>query len=195
MSVHGGNRLGANSLLDTLVFGRRSGAHAADSVKGEASTAGGEQFLAAEQERIRALLGRPYKGETHARLRLELGTLMDEKVGVFRDDAGLRGALDKIHELQRRYESLSVQDKGRIYNQALTFALEVGFMLDCAEATVVSAIDRTESRGAQSRTDYPKRDDVNWLKHILVTRTADGQPQLSYLPVTITQWPPQERTY
>jgi succinate dehydrogenase / fumarate reductase flavoprotein subunit len=90
-----------------------------------------------------------------------------------------------------------VQDKGRIYNQALTSVLELEFLLDCAEATVLGAIERKESRGAQSRTDYPKRDDANWLKHILVTRGPQGdqEPKISYQPVTITKWQPMERTY
>jgi succinate dehydrogenase / fumarate reductase flavoprotein subunit len=197
VSVHGGNRLGANSLLDTLVFGRRSGAHAAGYVKNVTPTKAGEEFLQAEQARIRALLDRPYKGETHARLRLELGVSMDENVGVFRDEAGLTKQLGKIRELRERYGSVAVQDKGRVYNQALTSALELGYLLDCAEATVLGAIERRESRGAQSRTDYPKRDDANWLKHILVTRgaEADQAPSVSYQPVTITKWQPMERTY
>jgi len=195
VSVHGGNRLGANSLLDTLVFGRRSGAHAASYVKTASTTTAGEDFLESERQRVGALLDRPYAGQTYARLRLELAMKMDEKVGVYRDQAGLNDALATIRDLEQRYQSLSVQDKGRIYNQALTFALEVGFMLDCAEATVLSALERTESRGAQSRTDFPQRDDANWLKHVLVARTPDGEPKISYQPVTITQWTPKERTY
>jgi len=195
VSVHGGNRLGANSLLDTLVFGRRCGIHAANYIQDVAPTKAGEDFLAAEQQRLRGLLDRPYKGETTARLRLELGTMMDEKVGVFRDAAGLQSALDEVHALQRRYGSVAVQDKGRVYNQALTATLELGYMLDCAEATVLSAMDRKESRGAQARTDYPKRDDANWLKHILVTRSPGAEPVISYRPVVITQWEPKERTY
>lgn len=197
VSVHGGNRLGANSLLDTLVFGRRSGAHAASYVKGVAATAAGEDFLKSEQSRIRSLMDRPYKGETHARLRLELGVSMDAKVGVFRDEAGLEEELATIRDIRRRFGSVAVQDKGRVYNQSLTAALELGFMIDCAEATVIGAIQRKESRGAQSRTDYPKRDDANWLKHILVSRPpgADQEPVVSYQPVTITQWQPMERTY
>ena len=195
VSVHGGNRLGANSLLDTLVFGRRSGAHAAGYVKGVKPTSAGEDFLKSEQERIRAILDRPYQGETHARLRLEMGTSMDEKVGVYRDDAGLREAAAMVASLRQRYEKVAVQDKGRVYNQALLFALELGYMLDCAEATVLSAIERTESRGAQARKDFPARDDANWLKHILVTRVPGAAPKISYQPVTITKWEPKERTY
>jgi len=195
VSVHGGNRLGANSLLDTLVFGRRSGAHAANYVKTAAPTAAGEDFLGSEQRRVRELLDRPYAGQTYARLRLELATKMDERVGVYRDEAGLNDALATIRDLERRYQTLSVQDKGRVYNQALTFALEVGYMLDCAEATVVSALERTESRGAHARTDFSQRDDANWLKHVLITRRPSEEPAISYQPVTITQWPPKERTY
>jgi len=133
---------------------------------------------------------RPYVGETHARLRLELGSLMDEKVGVFRDAAGLEQALAQLQLLRRRYGNVSVGDKGRIFNQALTFVLEVGFLLDCAEPTVRSAITRQESRGAQSRTDYPQRNDAKWLKHVVVR-----EGNIDFAPVTITKWAPQERKY
>jgi succinate dehydrogenase / fumarate reductase flavoprotein subunit len=195
VSVHGGNRLGANSLLDTLVFGRRSGQASSAYVKTVAATSSGEEFLASEQRRIAALMTRPYAGETHARLRLELGMLMDAKVGVYRDEAGLQEALAGVQQLKQRYQSVAVGDKSRVYNQALTFVLELGYMLDCAEATVQGAITRKESRGAQSRTDYPQRNDADWLKHV-VLRYQDGQPpSIDYLPVTITKWPPQERTY
>jgi succinate dehydrogenase / fumarate reductase flavoprotein subunit len=195
VSVHGGNRLGANSLLDTLVFGRRSGRVSSEYVKALPSISSGDEFLAAEQRRIAALMTRPYAGETHARLRLELGTLMDAKVGVYRDAAGLAEALAGVQQLKQRYQSVAVGDKSRVYNQALTFVLELGYMLDCAEATVNGAITRTESRGAQSRTDYPQRNDAEWLKHV-VLHYQDGQPPaIEYLPVTITRWPPQERTY
>jgi len=196
VSVHGGNRLGANSLLDTIVFGRHCGKAAAAYVRGLAAAKGGEELLRSEQARLKELLARPYTGETHAGLRLELATAMDQKVGVYREQAGLQAALHKVRELRKRYDNVAVGDKGRIFNQALTFALEVGFLLDCAESVVLSAIDRKESRGAQARTDYPERNDAEWLKHIVLAyRGPSAEPALSYQPVTITKWKPEARTY
>jgi succinate dehydrogenase / fumarate reductase, flavoprotein subunit len=195
VSVHGGNRLGANSLLDTIVFGRRSGKHAAGYVKSVPDSKGGEQLLRSEQKRIADLLARPYTGETHARLRLELATLMDKYVGVYRDEAGLNEALVKHQDIKKRYGTVAVGDKGRVYNQALTFALELGFMIDVAETTIRSALVRKESRGAQSRTDYPTRNDAEWLKHILVHYRGNAAPEITYQPVTITKWKPEARTY
>lgn len=194
VSVHGGNRLGANSLLDTLVFGRRSGSAASTYVKSVANTAAGEDYLLSEQRRVQALLDRPYVGETHARLRLDLGTMMDKHVGVYRDAAGLDAALASLRGFQARYDKVAVGDKGRTFNQALTFVLELGCMLDCAETTIVSAQTRKESRGAQSRTDFPERDDANWLKHVVVMR-RDDKPEVSFSPVTITKWQPEVRKY
>ena len=101
----------------------------------------------------------------------------------------------KVQELKGRYERVAVGDKGRVFNQALTFVLELGFMLDCAETIVRSAIIRKESRGAQSRTDYPDRNDAEWLKHILVHYRAGREPEITYVPVTITQWKPEARSY
>lgn len=195
VSVHGGNRLGANSLLDTIVFGRRSGKVAAEYVKRLARPTGGDEVLKGEQERIKELLARPYTGETHAHLRLELATMMDKYVGVYREEVGLQTALTKLGELKKRYENVSVSDKGRVFNQALQFALELGFMLDCAETIVRGAILRKESRGAQARTDYPERNDQEWLKHILIKYREGAEPEISYLPVTITQWKPEARSY
>ncbi len=195
VSVHGGNRLGANSLLDTLVFGRRSGRAAAAFAAKAKPLASGEDFLASEVERIKALLARPYSGETHARIRLELGTMMDKYVGVYRDEAGLNEALRQLGDLRARYERVAVGDKSRVFNQALTFVIELGYMLDCADATIRSAIVRTESRGAQSRTDYPQRNDAEWLKHVVIRQRAGTEPAIDFSPVTITKWPPKERTY
>jgi succinate dehydrogenase / fumarate reductase flavoprotein subunit len=195
VSVHGGNRLGANSLLDTLVFGRRSGKASAAYAREIRRPTGGEALLASEHARIAELLARPYRGETHARIRLDLGTLLDAKVGVYRDEAGLREAATQLGELRRRYDSVAVGDKSRVFNQALTFVLELGCLLDCAEAVIRSALVRTESRGAHARTDFPQRDDERWLRHIVVTYRGGGEPELSYLPVTITRWKPEARAY
>jgi succinate dehydrogenase / fumarate reductase flavoprotein subunit len=195
VSVHGGNRLGANSLLDTIVFGRRAGSAAARYAKNITAPAGGETLLASEQRRIKELLARPYAGEPHARLRLELATAMDQYAGVYRDEAGLRMALEKIAELRLRYERVAVGDKGGVFNQALEFVLELEYMLDCAETIARDALERRESRGAHARTDYPERNDAEWLKHTLLTYRAGAEPEISYLPVTITRWPPEVRTY
>jgi succinate dehydrogenase / fumarate reductase flavoprotein subunit len=193
--VHGGNRLGANSLLDTIVFGRRSGKAASEYVRSVSAHAGGDPLLRSEQNRIRELLARPYTGETHARLRLELATTMDKHVGVYRNEAGLQSALETVRALKKRYERVAVGDKGRVFNQALQFALELGFMLDCAETIVRDAIVRKESRGAHAHNEYPERNDRDWLKHTLLTYRPDGEPELSYVPVTITRWQPEARSY
>ena len=101
----------------------------------------------------------------------------------------------KIKGFRQRYETIAVGDKGRVFNQALTFSLELGYLLDCGETIIRSALVRTESRGAHTRVDFPERNDKEWLKHILLTRHGEGEPELSYLPVTITRWQPEVRSY
>ena len=195
VSVHGGNRLGANSLLDTIVFGRRSGKASAEYAKQTAPSTGGEDLLKSEQQRLADLLDRPYTGDTNAGLRLDLAVMMDKLVGLYRDEAGLKEAITKIGEFKERFKTVAVGDKSRIFNQALTFNLELGYMLDCGDAIARSALLRTESRGAHTRTDFPERNDAEWLKHILLTRHGDAEPEVSYLPVTITKWQPEVRSY
>ena len=195
VSVHGGNRLGANSLLDTIVFGRRSGKASALYAKDTSPSTGGEDLLRSEQQRLAELLARPYTGETNAGLRLELATMMDKLVGLYRDEAGLREAIEKIQGFKQRYETVAVGDKSRIFNQALTFSLELGYLLDCGETIARSALIRHESRGAHTRTDFPERNDAEWLKHILLTRRGESEPEVSSVPVTITRWKPEVRTY
>jgi succinate dehydrogenase / fumarate reductase flavoprotein subunit len=196
VSVHGGNRLGANSLLDTLVFGRRSGAHAAERARETVLNPPSAALLAEEEEQITTLIGREQgSGRRISELKAELGETMDRHVAVFRNADGLNQALEVVKRLKEEYKRVAIDDRGRIFNQDLLAAIELGFMLDTAEATVVSAIHRTESRGAHFRTDFPERDDENWLKHILVTLGPDGEQHISYSPVTITQWQPEVRSY
>jgi succinate dehydrogenase / fumarate reductase flavoprotein subunit len=195
VSVHGGNRLGANSLLDTIIFGRRSGRASAGYAKDTPASTGGEDLLSSEQQRLQDLLGRPYTGETCAGLRLELATMMDAKVGLYRSDAGLHEALEALQGYRKRYHNVAVGDKGRVFNQALTFVLELGFLLDCGEAIIRDAIIRKESRGAHTHVDYPERNDTEWLKHTLLKFRGELEPEVSHVPVTITRWKPEVRTY
>ena len=195
VSVHGGNRLGANSLLDTLIFGRRSGVDAADRAKGREQTHVPHTALHEEEARIAEIVGRENgSGRRVSEIRRELGDTMDRHVAVFRDAEGLNTALETVKRLEEEWKSCYIDDKGSVFNQDILGAVELGYMLDCAEATCVGAIHRTESRGAQFRTDFPERNDEEWLKHIDLTRADDG-PEISYSDVTITQWEPQERTY
>jgi succinate dehydrogenase / fumarate reductase, flavoprotein subunit len=194
VSVHGGNRLGANSLLDTLVFGRRSGVHAAQVARAVAEPEISWTVVSDEERHIRELLGRTKDGRRVSELKAELGHTMDKYVAVFRDEAGLQEALEVVNRLQEEAKNVWVDDKGTVFNQDVLGALELDFMLDNAEAIVLGAIERKESRGAQFRTDYPERNDEEWLKHIVITR-ENGSPNLSYAPVTITKWQPEERRY
>jgi succinate dehydrogenase / fumarate reductase flavoprotein subunit len=195
VSVHGGNRLGANSLLDTLIFGRRSGEHAA----ARASTkplpdVDSDPQLRAEEERIEAIISRPREGRRVSEIKHELGELMNREAAVFRDQQGLERAKETIARLKEETDRAWIDDRGTVFNQDVLGAIELGFMVDCAEATVLAALERKESRGAQFRTDFPERDDEQWLKHIDISLNGAG-PAVSYSPVTITQWQPEERKY
>jgi succinate dehydrogenase / fumarate reductase flavoprotein subunit len=195
VSVHGGNRLGANSLLDTLIFGRRSGEHAAARAKATAMPQVSDARLRDDMAMIDAIIARPHRGRRISEIREELGTTMNTEVAVYRDAAGLDRALEVVRRLKEESDRCYVDDRGTVFNQDVLGAIELGYMLDCAETIVVGAIERKESRGAQFRTDFPKRDDENWLKHIVIAPDADGAPAVSYSPVTITQWQPEERKY
>jgi len=195
VSVHGGNRLGANSLLDTLIFGRRSGEDAAR----RAAAMGPVKLdtraqLRADAERIDAIIARPHEGRRVSEIKAELGETMNKHAAVFRDEPGLTEALEIVGRLREEAQKAWIDDRGTVFNQDVLGALELGFLLDCAETTVVAALERKESRGAQFRTDFPERKDEEWLKHIDVSRGEDG-PVVSYSPVTITQWQPEERRY
>ncbi|HVA85139.1 MAG TPA: succinate dehydrogenase flavoprotein subunit [Candidatus Saccharimonadales bacterium] len=193
VSVHGANRLGTNSLVDLLVFGRRAGRQMARDVKGldlPILPPNVEEPVRAELRAIRDRQG----GESAAQIRTELASVMMDDVGVYRDGGTISAAIDKVRELKERYARVGVQDKGRIFNTDLLEAREVGYLLDCAETAAVSALARTESRGAHAREDFPNRDDEHFLAHTLAYRTA-GRPELRYKPVTITRFAPKPRSY
>lgn len=193
VSIHGANRLGGNSLLETVVFGKLAGANAAEYVEKASSVSFPEDALKAEQERIETLLDRK-DGVKAFEIKRALGSTLFDKVGIFRHKRDLETAMRNVASLKRQYENVAVSDPSRKFNTSLIETLEVGFELDLAEVIVACALARSESRGAHYRTDYPKRDDAKWLKHSLAVRTAEG-PLISYKPVTITRFKPEERGY
>jgi succinate dehydrogenase / fumarate reductase flavoprotein subunit len=196
VSVHGGNRLGANSLLDTLIFGRRAGQHAARRATSMTMPAGpSTSRLSDEEGWIDGIVGRDRGGRRVSEIRDELGTTMNRHCAVFRDEAGLREALEVVKRLQEEAAKAYVDDRGTVFNQDVLGAIELGYMLDCSEAIVMAALERKESRGAQFRTDFPERNDDDWLKHITISQNGAREPEIGYSPVTITQWQPEERKY
>jgi succinate dehydrogenase / fumarate reductase flavoprotein subunit len=195
VSVHGGNRLGANSLLDTLIFGRRSGEHAAARAATMAMPHVSEDHRHADAKWIDAIIAREKTGRRVSEIKEELGVTMNQYVAVFRDAEGLDKALEVVRRLKEEAATSYIDDRGTVFNQDVLGAIELGYMLDCSETIVLSAIDRTESRGAQFRTDFPERNDDEWIKHINTSMNADGEPEISYSPVTMTQWEPEARTY
>ncbi|MGQ0549729.1 MAG: succinate dehydrogenase/fumarate reductase flavoprotein subunit, partial [Armatimonadota bacterium] len=194
VSVHGANRLGTNSLVDILVFGRRAGRHMAGYVREADLVRAGSNPDSTVAADIKALLTRT-EGGAVAPIRDALQQEMMDNASVFRTASGLRHALHTIGALKERYRRAKIDDHGRRFNTDLLEALELGFMLDLAEATVASALNRTESRGAHSREDFPQRDDANWLKHTLISRQPDGRLEFRYKPVVITRFQPKERKY
>jgi succinate dehydrogenase / fumarate reductase flavoprotein subunit len=196
VSVHGGNRLGANSLLDTLIFGRRAGEHAAERAKRVETGRPSKAVLADAEREITEIMGRERgSGRRISEIRMELGETMDKYVAVFRDEQGITTALDIVRRLKEEAKTAYIDDHSSVFNQDVLGALELGYMLDCAECACVGALHRAESRGAQFRTDYPERNDDEWLKHIDLRLGEGGEPDISYSEVTITEWQPMERTY
>ena len=195
VSVHGGNRLGANSLLDTLIFGRRSGEHAAKRAIQMPMPSAPASHIADADAEVAAILARPREGRRIGAIKHELGETMNKYVAVFRDADGLAEALEIVLRLREEAAKAPVDDHGSVFNQDVIAAIELGYMLDCAEAIVLAAQERKESRGAQFRIDFPARNDQQWLKHIDITVNGSDLPNISYSPVTITRWQPEERTY
>ena len=195
VSVHGANRLGTNSLLDILVFGRRAGRSMAADIAAAGGTLPSLATDAAEPVRAELEGMRTRRrGDRPAHIRGELQAAMMELAGVFRTRDGLVEMVSCLRELQHRYRSVRCEDDGRVFNTDLLEARELGYLLDCAEATVHSALARQESRGGHFREDFPERNDDQWLRHSLAYQ-AEGGPRLSYKPVTITRFEPKPRTY
>jgi succinate dehydrogenase / fumarate reductase flavoprotein subunit len=194
LSVHGANRLGGNSTADCLAFGSVAGEEAAKYALSNIFRELPRSKILAEEGRVFDEVLGSEGNERVPVLRDEMRHIMKEKAWIFRRGDELQSALKEIRQLKERFKNIKIEDKGRPFNTGLVAALQLDFTLDLAEITVISAIARTESRGAHSRPDYPKRDDENWLKHTLAYQTKDG-PRLEYIPVTIPKWPPFVRAY
>ena len=197
VSINGANRLGSNSLPECLVFGARAGRAAAEFAS-RRGAANGAVLAQADDEQKR--LAQQYLRQTggHERIsviREEMQETIEKGAGIYREKASLTAAAGKLRELQNRFEKVGLDDHSHTFNTELISALELGFMLDVAESIVACALQRTESRGAHQRTDFPARDDQKFLAHSLVRRNSDGSLRVEYSPVKITRWPPGERVY
>jgi len=197
VSINGANRLGSNSLTECLVFGARAGRDAAEFASVQRMP--GRHLLAqAADEESRLddqFLNKTGGRERIATIREEMQKTMEQSAGIYRSGESLEKGAQKLRELQERFLDVGLDDHSRTFNTELVAALELGSMLDVAEAMIQCALHRTESRGAHQRTDFPARDDQKFLAHSLVARQEDGVPVVNYLPVTITRWPPAERVY
>jgi len=194
VSVHGANRLGTNSLLDIVVFGKRGGAAMA-AFAAATDLPPLPDGVADDVVRRVDVMKSGSGSEKVGAVRADLQAAMTEKAFVFRSEDLLAGALSAVGDLQARYQEVTIDDKGPTFNYDLTEALELGYLLDLAEASVVSARARTESRGAHFRTDHPTRDDEHWMRHTLAARQEDGNVVLSYKPVVTGAYLPMERKY
>ena len=193
VSVHGANRLGTNSLLDLVVFGKHAGLKAAEYAK----QAEFQELPRDAESGARAQFDALRNGSGEANvydLSNEMKNVMFDEVGIYRSGSAMEGAIDSIQELKERYKSVRVSDTGKVFNTELLNAWELGNLLDIAEVVAMCALNRTESRGGHSREDYPERDDENWLKHTLI-RKVGNQLEISYKPVVITKYEPKARVY
>jgi fumarate reductase flavoprotein subunit len=197
VSINGANRLGSNSLGELLVFGARAGRHALDYIK---AAKGAKKDKAVDKQaadaagRVKALYQRKGK-ESVPELRKELNTAMEEGCGIYRTEAEIKAACDKITELRARYKDVRLEDKSSVFNTDLLQTLELGAMVEVAQSVAVSALLRRESRGAHQRLDYEQRDDANFLKHSMANYNPNGDPRVEYLDVVITKSKPAERVY
>jgi succinate dehydrogenase / fumarate reductase, flavoprotein subunit len=193
VSVHGANRLGTNSLLDLIVFGKHAGIKAAEYANQVKFVPLPEDETSFTRQQFDAILNSS-GSERIADIASEMKTVMNDNVGVFRAEDGMLKALEVVRQLKERFKNVRVDDRGKIYNTDLLNAWELSNLLDLAEVTAACALKRKESRGAHAREDYPKRDDNNWLKHSLVW-LRNGDVEIRYKPVVITKFQPKERVY
>jgi succinate dehydrogenase / fumarate reductase, flavoprotein subunit len=194
VSVHGANRLGGNALMETITYGKRAGAHAADWALTHTTVEVPDSVETDAERELAQLLDRS-DGERPWSIRNELAETMHENFGVFRREEQMRRQGEIVDELRERYARVIVEDKGQVFNNDLTQALELGFLLELAACMIVAGLERKESRGAHARPyDFPDRDDENFMRHTLV-RWVDGAPKVGWRPVTVTKWQPMERTY
>ena len=197
VSINGANRLGSNSLTELLVFGARVGRAAAEYASRQKGTGAAVAAQAAEEvERIeRQYLSGGGKGDKMVDIRQGMHAAMESGAGIYRSKAALQKSAQEISNLQDRIPRIRLDDSSQTFNTELVAAIELSYMLDVAEAIIASASQRTESRGSHQRTDYPHRDDNDFLAHSLAVRKPGAAPTIEYLPVTITRWPPGERVY
>jgi succinate dehydrogenase / fumarate reductase, flavoprotein subunit len=196
VSVHGANRLGGNSLLETIVFGARAAKHAAEYVKSVGSVRESTRTLKAEQDRINGILARS-GGERHSNVRKTVNQAMSDYAFIFRNEGDLTKGVNALRQVREVAQSMTTMDKSKTFNTDLVNLLETEFLTDISMPMMLGALNRTESRGAQARTDYPDRDDVNWMKHTLMHfRGATNDPEVDYSrKVTVTKFQPEVRTY
>jgi succinate dehydrogenase / fumarate reductase flavoprotein subunit len=194
VSVHGANRLGGNSLLETIVFGARSARHAVGYIKEVGSVRPSERTLASEQARIDGILART-GGERHAQVRKKMNAVMSDNVFIFREDKSLTNATNLLREVREAAKTMTVMDKSKTFNTDLVGFLETEFLVDVSQPIAFGALKRTESRGAQARTDFPDRDDEKWLVHTRMTYTGED-PKADYdRKVAFTKYKPEVRSY
>ena len=194
VSVHGANRLGGNALMETITYGKRAGRAAAEWALSHTTVSVPETAVSDGERELQTLLDRQ-EGERPYAIRDEMAQTMHENFGVFRREDQMRRQGEIIAGLRERYERVVVDDKGDVFNNDVTQALELGFLLDLAACMIEAGIARKESRGAHARPyDFPKRDDKNFLRHTMVTWVA-GRPELAWEPVRMTKWQPEARTY
>jgi len=198
VSINGANRLGSNSLTELLVFGRRAALSAMEHLASGRAQGNGQAIDARAEEargRVRALFQRSGGGETIAGLRREMMHTLEQHAGIYRSGEGLTEACTTLAALRRRYANIELHDKTNVYNTDLLQALELGSMLDCAEAVAVSALERKESRGAHQRLDFVERDDARFLRHSLAHHRGGDAPRIDYRDVVITKSQPGVRDY